>query len=144
MNVKFALIEGLLTGGTSTLDRGISGESEAIHAACYSAFIHYHTPVSRELVSARFAGLASTWREETAVTSSFTDMVLNSAYQQIIALGPDVVPIILRALERRPDHWFWALSALTGANPIPAEAAGDLPRMTDAWLQWGRAQGILR
>jgi hypothetical protein len=69
-------------------------------------------------------------------------MVLNSAYQRIIGLGPDVVPAILSELEARPDHWFWALTSITGVNPVPDDAAGNLNLMRQAWLDWGRKQGF--
>jgi hypothetical protein len=35
------------------------------------------------------------------------------------------------------------LNAITGENPIPDDAAGDIDRMTAAWLEWGRANGLL-
>ena len=70
-------------------------------------------------------------------------MVEHPAYQSIIRMGPAVVPLILRELQREPDYWFWALTAITGENPVPPEDAGDLDRMTDAWLAQGRARGYL-
>lgn len=45
------------------------------------------------------------------------EMAMHPAYQRIIGLGPEVAPLLLRELERQPDHWFWALKALTGADP---------------------------
>ena len=53
------------------------------------------------------------------------------------------VPIILRELQRRPDHWFRALSAITGENPIQEGHAGNLKQMTQDWLDWGRAHGYI-
>jgi hypothetical protein len=58
------------------------------------------------------------------------------AYQEIIGLGPDVVPFLLRDLEKTQRHWFIALRRLTGANPIPPTAAGNVPKMIEAWRQW--------
>ena len=40
--------------------------------------------------------------------------------------GAAAVPLILRELERSIDHWFWALGAITGANPIVEEHRGRL------------------
>ena len=31
--------------------------------------------------------------------------------------------------------------ALTGVNPVAAEHAGNLEKMAEAWLQWGRENG---
>lgn len=66
---------------------------------------------------------------------------MHSAYQQIIGLGPAVVPLLLAELDREPDHWFWALKAITGADPLPPDGRGRVGEMTQAWLRWGREQG---
>lgn len=90
----------------------------------------------------RFTELAKRWVEETTTASSdFRDIVMNDAYQQIIALGPAVVPLILQQLATAPDHWGWALHYLTGENPVPAEAAGDVQATAEAWIAWGRTGG---
>lgn len=52
-------------------------------------------------------------------------------------MGEGAVPLLLAELRREPDDWFWALHAITGANPVPAASRGDLRAMTEAWLQWG-------
>jgi len=92
-------------------------------------------------LAARFAALADTWRRETAVISSSTELAMHPAYQQIIGMGPDAVPLILRELEQRPAHWFWALKAITGEDPVPAEDRGRVSRMARAWLDWAKRQG---
>ena len=49
------------------------------------------------------------------------------AYREIIAMGEPAIGLILAELETRPDHWFEALRALTGEDPVPPEARGDAP-----------------
>lgn len=56
-------------------------------------------------------------------------------------MGAGVVPLILYDLKTSRDDWFWALSAITGENPITEADAGNVPKMTEAWLRWGRAKG---
>jgi hypothetical protein len=56
-------------------------------------------------------------------------------------MEPEVIPFLLRELEREPDHWFRALHALTGAHPVPAESRGKVHEMAVAWLRWAREQG---
>ena len=56
-------------------------------------------------------------------------------------MGEKVVPRLLAELRRDPDDWFWALHAITGANPVPAESRGDVHAMADAWLHWGLQRG---
>jgi hypothetical protein len=101
------------------------------------------SPVTDEELEQTFAELAVRWRTETRYKSWVADMVRHPAYQQIIAMGPPVVPLILRELERKPDHWFWALTAITGDNPIREEDRGRVDRMTEAWLEYGRERGHL-
>ena len=99
-------------------------------------------PVQKESHEARFARLAATWKAERGPTSSTTRMAMHPAYQQIIGMGREVVPLILRELEREPDHWFWALKAITGEDPVPEQHRGRVRAMADAWIRWGREQGF--
>ena len=68
-------------------------------------------------------------------------MVLHPCYQQIIGMGPDVIPILLREMSSRPNHWGWALSAITGVDPVEPKDAGRLDRIAEAWIAWGREHG---
>ncbi len=86
----------------------------------------------------KFSELADQWRTETAFTSSVSEMAMNDAYQKIIGMGKAALPLILRELEREPDHWFWALRAITRENPVPPEDMGDVEKMADAWLRLAR------
>ena len=94
-----------------------------------------------EAVEVRFHRLAAAWRQAVAHHSSTTLRNSHPAYQEIITLGPAVLPAMLRDLEENHTHWFAALRAITGADPVPAEAAGDVPRMAEAWLAWARGRG---
>jgi hypothetical protein len=89
----------------------------------------------------RFRRLAAEWKSSRGATSSLTAMAVHPAYQQIIGMGPAAVPLLLAELEREPDHWFWALKSITGADPVSAEHQGKLNEMTAAWIRWGQAQG---
>lgn len=89
-----------------------------------------------------FGTLAAQWRRETRHTSSIHERSMNRAYQKIIRLGTDVVPLILRDLERTRDHWLWALDIIENDNP--AEHAQTSDEAIDAWLQWGRHRGHLK
>jgi hypothetical protein len=51
------------------------------------------------------------------------------------------VPFLLRDLKETQRHWFIALRSITGANPIPKSAAGNVPRMIEAWLHWAKENG---
>jgi hypothetical protein len=92
-------------------------------------------------LAALFADLTEQWRSETRLLSSTSDIAMHPAYQRTIGLGPQVIPLILAELQKQPDHWFWALKALTGENPVSVAERGRLPAMANAWLEWGRKNG---
>lgn len=95
-----------------------------------------------ESVAARFHRLADAWERATGHLSSMSAASEHPAYQEIVSLGPDVVPFLLRDLGENERHWFIALRKLTGANPVPPSAAGNVPKMIDAWRQWAKENGF--
>ena len=91
----------------------------------------------------KFQSLAQDWKRETRFASLTNQMFLIPSYQRIIGLGPGAIPLILRELQKEPNHWFWALAALTGENPVDRASAGNVQEMTHEWLEWGRGRGYL-
>jgi len=89
----------------------------------------------------KFQELVTNWKAKSRFISSVPDLTNLSEYRQIIALGPPAVPLLLRELEQAPDYWFWALSSITGADPVPPTQRGQVAQMRDAWLNWGREKG---
>jgi len=94
-------------------------------------------------IEVQFRSLAQTWKSEARFASSPTQMFLLPSYQRIIGMGPKVIPVILHDLQREPNHWFWALAALTGENPVSPELAGNTQSMREAWMTWARERGYL-
>jgi hypothetical protein len=91
----------------------------------------------------KFRDLADEWQQATSHLSSVSQIVSHHAYQEIIGMGPVAIPLILHDLRARAGHWFLALRALTGAWPVPDDAAGDMARMRTSWLEWGFENGYL-
>lgn len=91
----------------------------------------------------RFQQLAADWKEKSRYLSNTAQMAMLRPYQQIIGMGLSAVPLILEELQREPDQWFWALEAITAENPVPADAAGKVRLMADAWIQWGKQRGLI-
>jgi len=104
----------------------------------------YHGKIRRISIQEQFTQLAETWTQETGHQSNMTKRAMHPAYQRIIGLGPAVVPYILERFRQGAlEHWFWALSAITGDNPITEDIAGNIKKMAEAWVQWGKAHGYL-
>lgn len=95
-------------------------------------------------LNGRFRRLKKRWEKETEYTSSATEIINHPAYQAIIALGPDMIPLILKDLEFGFNHWGYALERITHAQPVPCEAYGDAEKVRAAWLAWGRQLGFIR
>ena len=91
----------------------------------------------------RFHDLTNQWKEETRYLSSATLISEHASYQKIIAMGVSVIPLILEDLQTTQSHWFIALRKISGANPVPTEAIGNVHRMRDSWLRWGIDAGYL-
>ena len=87
--------------------------------------------------------LADRWREETEFHSAISALYMHPAYQEIIGMGPAVLPLLLEDLATTRSDWFWALRAISQENPVPAEDRGKINRMTDRWLTWGHERGLL-
>lgn len=88
----------------------------------------------------QFDKLVTKWHEETNHLSSLTDIVLNFNYQRIIGMGPAALPFIFEELRRNGGHWFWALRAITGEDPVAPQDRGSMLSMKNAWLEWWRKQ----
>lgn len=103
------------------------------------------TPVSGQDVhpdtEKEFERLANVWKQQTGHLSNISTRCTHPAYQQIIGMGKTAILFILRDLKDTQEDWFWALTAITGENPIPKRDAGYVDKMTEAWLRWAKAKG---
>jgi len=84
----------------------------------------------------RFRLLARRWRSETRYLSSIPEIAIHPCYQTIIGMGHEAIPLIISQLRNKPEHWFWALKAITNEDPVSPAMRGNLRAMTDAWLAW--------
>jgi hypothetical protein len=55
-----------------------------------------------ETVEERFRRLEATWLAAVGHHSSTTKLISHPAFQEILRLGPAVIPFMLRDLEQRP------------------------------------------
>lgn len=110
----------------------------------YDIFIsHYSLPISRleENAGLRFYSLASEWKKEAGSYSLMVQKAMLLSYQKIIGMGATALPYIFRELQWSPDHWFWALQAITGSNPVKPENRGKVKEMAKDWLFWAKEKG---
>ena len=86
------------------------------------------------------------WQNETGHLSSIARRIAHPSYLRIIGLARlstdyALERLLLRELEQEPDEWFPALAAITGEDPV--QESHDFDEAVNAWLEWGRAKGII-
>jgi hypothetical protein len=92
----------------------------------------------------RFKILSIKWKTETSLLSNVTQKAMHPAYQQIIGIGKEAIILMLEDFcSGSYVDWFWALSAISGENPISKEQAGNIEAMASAWIKWGKEKGYL-
>jgi hypothetical protein len=105
-------------------------------------------PTSRESevpleISNKFYILAKQWENEVEGYSSTAQISDHPAYREIISMGTQIVPLLLKELKNNPIFWLSALNKITGINPILPEQRGKIKQMAEAWLEWGKNQGYI-
>ncbi len=95
------------------------------------------------LAEKQFNEYAKKWKTETGGHSVTVHKVYNINYLQIIGMGKNALPFILKDLQKGPEHWFTALQVITKDNPVPREDMGNFGKMAKAWVTWGREKNII-
>ena len=122
---------------------GQSEESRRLEDLLEKLADHYSLPFTRfrnDPVQ-RFYNLLSVWKTEVKYLSDTDAICTHPAYQQIIGMGCQALPFIFLELREEVGHWFWALKAITGEDPVPDEERGRMKLMQERWLHWGRQRG---
>ncbi|MCY3821317.1 MAG: DEAD/DEAH box helicase family protein [Gammaproteobacteria bacterium] len=91
----------------------------------------------------RFTKLADQWELETVFLSHSDRAAEHPAHMEIIGMGEPVVPLILERMREERGHWFFALRAITGADPVDPADRGKIAVMQDSWLEWGEVSGYI-
>jgi hypothetical protein len=97
-----------------------------------------HRDVAAEV---RFNRWAAEWRRATGHLSNLSKRIEHPAYKYIIGMGRDALPFLLAEMAERPGLWGPALEYITGDDPVPEGATGDLRLIANAWVTWGREHG---
>jgi len=84
----------------------------------------------------RFHNLRLQWENDIQFLSSTNEICMHPAYQQMIGMGKEAIPLIIEELSIKPNHWFWALKAITGQDPVPISKRGRIKEMTKEWVTW--------
>lgn len=117
------------------------------NARVYTLLLNYlykslNSNTDNSTIKSKFKKLMNEWKEDTLFISDISKICTHSSYQQIIGMGENVIPLIISELKSNPDHWFWALKAITGKDPVPEEKKGNIREMSNIWIEWYAKQGF--
>jgi hypothetical protein len=88
-----------------------------------------------EELAREFRALVKQWKEETFFLSSLSKIFTHPAYQRIIAMGTNGLPLVLGELQNNQGNWFYALKYMAGKDV--AEGIDNFEDARAAWLEWG-------
>lgn len=111
-------------------------------SACVAVHIGPECRPLAEWNSADIMDNYDAWRAETRPLSS-SQAALATPLGQFLARtgGKDLVRIILNLDGMISYHGMHLLAVLTGEQPVPPHEQGDVSKMSERWLKWGRKQG---
>ena len=108
--------------------------------AAHGLFLASEDVSAAEGTRDEFERLAAEWKQETAHLSSPSTIAEHRAYQEIIGMGKEAIPLILQDLEESQAQWFWALRSIARESPVRPVDRGDVDAMTAAWMCWGKSR----
>lgn len=94
-------------------------------------------------VESRFQKLAAEWKRVLRGRSNIEQATMHPAHLDILKMGQAAIPLILNDLKHHGGHWYLTLRMLAQSSPVPRENAGNIPKMKEAWLNWGRENGYI-
>jgi hypothetical protein len=90
-----------------------------------------------------FRAHADKWLGETGALSDPVRKFMHPSHLKIIGMGIEVLPLILKEVEKMSGHWFVALDAISPVNPVRPEDESDFQGVAKAWLDWGKGEGLI-
>jgi hypothetical protein len=99
------------------------------------------TIASKAELEKEFNALAAEWRRDTALLSIAQQKAMHPAYQKIIGMGREALPLIFKEIKVRGGDWLWALEMIV-RNENPAAGVTKFKDAVDAWVNWGRKRGV--
>ena len=99
-------------------------------------------PKPKSEIATAFERCAEDVRRTVRFASSLEVVAHSDAYQQIVGMGPTVLPYVLRELRAsRSVAWFRALNLITRQDA--AAGLDTVEGAVRAWLSWGARHGYI-
>lgn len=88
-----------------------------------------------------FNAISKSWKNNTAHLSSSTEIANHEDMRillEIFGKAESLLPYILEDMQKGSVEWVHVLPVITGENPVSEENAGNIQKMADTWLEWGK------
>lgn len=92
----------------------------------------------------QFDRFLKNWRRNTLTSSNAMEIISDDNLNDIVALGKNVAPLILKEIHSSPSLLFVALERIFNENPIKKEHIGNMAAMAGDWLEWGARKGLAK
>lgn len=63
-----------------------------------------------------FNSLMKAWEKKTMFSSSISNIINDTNFKRIVQMGPDILPLIIDELDKKPSNLVWSLNLITGAT----------------------------
>ena len=90
----------------------------------------------------RFLELKESWIFDTKFESGYKAKINHPSYFRIVSFGEEIVPILLKDMVENETPWFYALTDITGENPIQPTSRGRINNMIEDWKNWANKNGL--
>lgn len=82
--------------------------------------------------------LKEKWLHDTRFDSGYSTLINHPAHLRIVSFGERVIPYLIRDMQKHRTPWFYALTEITGENPISEESWGKIDNIIQDWLAWAK------
>lgn len=96
-------------------------------------------PVEFPTIEEMFKELSKSWRRHIRGKSIIN--YSHPAYFQILAMGWEAVPFLLKEVAQGAGTWYIALQFITKEIPETPQMRGDASAVRQAWISWGLRNG---
>lgn len=98
-----------------------------------------NTGLPAGVLKLKFAWLEKRWRSEVSHQSNLLDRIQHPIYQEIVAAGMDIAPILFERIREGQIEWSFALAQLLDVDLTTEVDSPTHDALMNYWLQWGDA-----
>ncbi|RYC50438.1 hypothetical protein [Flagellimonas olearia] len=90
----------------------------------------------------KFDSLVEAWKENTWFESNSDRIIEDENFQEILNLGKQAIPLIIKNIDENPSHLVWALNIITGMH-IKSPVRMNVTQSCKKWVELHK-KGLLK